>query len=215
MRRRFEYLPATKQALANRDDLRREWKFILGLEVPLTDFFAIQWYFRYRHLPTEDPPDFSKWIAVSTKHQIAWDGLLILVKTMREYNQPVPPALNEWALDALDGTRKRPRRGKRGVDCLTNIVRDRHIVIHVKGVEVLYGIPATSTNETKPPKPKPDLRSACHFVAEDRIKSYKTVRNIWQSSKWDKVRESVGLYFSTGNKKFLYLSLACPPYWWR
>ncbi len=50
-----------------------------------------------------------EWIEASKTHRLAWDGVQLLLRTLRQQNKPVPAALLFWALDIADGTNKRHR----------------------------------------------------------------------------------------------------------
>ena len=145
-----------------------------------------------------DDEELSKWIAASTTHWTAWEGLKCLFNALRARNE-IPGALREWADDALGGKRQQPKR-KRGGDGLRNVLRDRFIVIGVMGLESLLGIPATYN--------KSEQRSACYLVADAMFMDYEAVRKVWQSSKWDKLKEAYGLFLRTGDKKLLYHAMS-------
>ena len=137
--------------------------------------------------------EISKWIAASTTDWHAYKGLQRLYKTLRKHNQTIPKELLYWAADAHGGRLKKPKR-KRGRDGLQNVLRDRFIVIGVKALEVILGIPVTSIKAK---------RSACHLVAKRMNLSYEAVCTIWRSRKWDELKKAYGLYLQTGNKKLL------------
>ena len=154
---------------------------------PLSDLLTNAWF---SHNP-DARLALPKWIAASTKHLIAWEGLQHLHETLTKYNLPIPGELTDWPNDVVWGKREKPKR-KKGGDGLQNVLRDFFIVIQVKEM-LLYGFPATSTRQ----EPKGAIRSACHFVASiQRTKTmdYKAVYVIWKSSKWAKLKKALALY---------------------
>ena len=108
-----------------------------------------------------------EWIEASETHRHAWDGVQLLLRTLRQQNKPVPAALQSWALDVADGTNSPPKR-KRGRDTRQNELRNRQIVAAIVMLRC-WGLPATSNTE----------RSACHVVANKLNLSYEAVRTIW------------------------------------
>ena len=65
-----------------------------------------------------------KSIAESTKHQIAWENLQHLHKTLKEHNLPIPGELSDWANDVEIGKRQPPNwiaRGAPPSGLLTNM----------------------------------------------------------------------------------------------
>ncbi len=142
------------------------------------------------------------WIAESTEHFIAWEGLQFLHQTLTEYDLPVPVELSDWANDVVWGKRKPPKRkkgGDGGADGTKNIFRDIFIVLEVKQLE-LYGIPATSTTIVVEKDDQGmivgdhDRISACRYVAKCRSMKYAAVCKVWQSSRLSKLREALGKY---------------------
>ena len=78
--------------------------------------------------------ELAEWIEASKTHRHAWDGVQLLLRTLRQQNIPMPFALLLWALDIADGTNSPPTR-KRGRETRRNELRNRQIVMAIIALE--------------------------------------------------------------------------------
>ena len=144
-----------------------------------SDVLAWAWFYGEAHEGSEWTRDkeLAEWIEASKTNRHAWEGVQLLLRTLRQQNIPMPFALLLWALDVADGTNSPPTR-KRGRDAWQNELRDRHIVMAIDMLQC-GGLPATSNTG----------RSACHVVADKLNLSYEAVRTIWLARRNTTIRD--------------------------
>lgn len=156
-------------------------------EASTDDVLAWSWLYGKAHEGSDwtREEELSKWIDESQVDWSAWRGVQRLLEVLRKSRKPIPSALESWALEVADGTRKPPPR-KKGRDGTQNLVRNFHIVTAVMALKNC-GIPATSNTG----------QSACDIVAEYVNLSYEAVRTVWLKHKATAVVDGLNLDWLT------------------
>ena len=111
----------------------------------------------------------------SRSSPLAFRALQRVVDGIRETDEPMPPALSEWALDVATGARECPKAGP-GRSPYTNQVRDA-VIVRTIGALVHAGLTATRNEASEPESACDAVTRALQSHGEEL--GYAAVAKIW------------------------------------